>query len=319
MSNHPKNQTSLFKGIYEFSDPSGVLLAAKVPAVGSVDLYSGTALIVRPNQCALFIYKGQIADVFMAGTHEIKTENTPILTKLANWKFGFESPLRCELIFIAGHAFTSRRWGTPQPILAPLKDIGTVPIRAYGQFNFVVSQPQLFFSKLVGTRTTYSVSDIEEFIQGQIVELLPTVFQDLTSLEDISRSYNDLSLKLEEALQKELAEFGLQIQKIQILSALPSKEVLEAMEAKTAIKIIGSQKEYLLYKAANSLDQVGAGDQNNNPMQMMMGMMLSKGLLSNDYHEKEKALLGAQAHFCSQCGNALKSEDRFCSQCGKKV
>ena len=55
-----KNQQSvLFKGIFEFEDPSGVLLAAKIPANGSADLYSGTAIVVKANQCALFVYKGK--------------------------------------------------------------------------------------------------------------------------------------------------------------------------------------------------------------------------------------------------------------------
>ena len=60
-------QSTLFKGIYEFEDPSGTLLAGKVPAVGTVDLFSGTAVIVKPNQCALFVYKGKVADVLFAG------------------------------------------------------------------------------------------------------------------------------------------------------------------------------------------------------------------------------------------------------------
>lgn len=113
MSSSSNSHSSFFRGIYEFEDPSGVLVAAKVPATGSVDLYSGTAVIVRPNQCAIFCYKGKVADVLLAGTHMIETENVPILTQLSNWRFGFESPLRCELIFIAGNIFLSAQMGNP--------------------------------------------------------------------------------------------------------------------------------------------------------------------------------------------------------------
>jgi membrane protease subunit (stomatin/prohibitin family) len=318
MSNSTRNQSTFFKGIYEFEDPSGALVAAKVPAAGSVDLYAGTAVIVRPNQCALFVYKGQIADVFLAGTNTVKTENLPVLTKLANWKFGFESPLRCELIFIAGQAFTARRWGTPQPVLTNFSEFGSVPIRSFGNFNVIVSDPKRFYMRLMGTRSSFSISEIDDFLQGQIVELLPEVLHEIRTLDDLAKSYNQLSQTLENKLRREIDEYGLSVQKIQMLSALPSKEVLEAMEAKTAIKIIGSQKEYLIYKAATSLGQKNDG-QSNDPLQMMMGMMLGKGLLGADYHEKEKVTAIESKSFCNGCGKSMQSDSRFCPSCGKRV
>jgi membrane protease subunit (stomatin/prohibitin family) len=307
MSDAPRNQSSLFRGIYEFEDPSGVLVAAKVPAVGSVDLYSGTAVIVRPNQCAIFVYKGKIADILPPGTHEVSTENLPVLSAFTNWKFGFENPLRCELIFIAGHAFTGRRWGTPQPVLANIAGYGSVPIRAFGNFNVVVTNPEKFYIRLMGTRTSVSIADIEDFLQGQIVERMPEVLAQVDSLENLGKSYAEISKRLESKIKRELDEYGLGINKVQILSALPSQEVIEAMEAKTAIKIIGSQKEYLLYKAATSLGQAN-DSQGNDPLQMMMGMMLGKGLLGSDYHEKERVEAIGAKPLCVQCGNALQSE-----------
>jgi hypothetical protein len=78
----------------------------------------------------------------MAGTHLVKTENVPILTKVANWKIGFKSPLHCELIFIAGHAMAGRRWGSPQPILHTFEKLGSVPIRTFGNFNVAITDPK---------------------------------------------------------------------------------------------------------------------------------------------------------------------------------
>ena len=314
----PNNQTTFFRGIYEFQDPSGALMAAKVPTTGSVDLYAGTAIIVRPNQSAIFSYKGQIADIFFAGTHQIQTENVPVLTRLANWRFGFESPLRCELIFVSGQMFTSRRWGTPQPVVANFADFGPVPIRAFGNFNVVVTNPKEFFLKLMGTRTTFSIAEIEEFLQGQIVELLPSILHEVKSLEELSKSYNELSNKLEMALRKEVEDYGLGVEKIQILSALPSKEILEAMEAKAAMQIIGSQKEYLLYKAATSLGQANENT-GNDPLQMMMGLMLGKGLLGADNKDKDKVAAIESNLACRKCGQLVPAIARFCQSCGEKI
>jgi len=170
---------------------------------------------------------------------------------------------------------------------------------------------------MMGTRTAYSISDLEEFIQGQIVEMLPEVFDSIKTFEQLSTAQNDLSKKLEITLNQELKSYGVACQKIQILSALPSKEIIEALDAKTAIKLIGSQKEYLLYKAANSLG--GEKDkQANDPMQMMMGLMLGKGLIGADYHDKEEKVEIAAISVCASCGHRSELKSIYCSQCGKK-
>lgn len=317
----PKQQSLLFRGIYEFEDPSGTLLAAKVPANGSVDLYSNTVVIVKPNQSALFIYKGQPTDFMKSGTFQVNTENVPLLSQLANWKFGFQNPLRCELVFFSNHLITSRRWGTAKPVLVKFSEFEQlIPIRAFGNYNVQLVNPINFFNTLFGTKSFYSVADIDEFIQSQIVELLPEVFNQLGQFQKLNSQYDLISRKLEQILNTKLESFGLKASQIQILSALPSKEIIEALEAKSAIDIIGSQKEYLLYKAANSLSASGDGNTSNDPLQMMMGLMLGKGLIGHDYHDKEAATLkSAKTQHCSDCGTALSQEARFCQSCGKKI
>ncbi len=313
-----KTQSLMFRGIYEFEDPSSSLFAAKIPATGTLDLYSDTVIVVKPNQGALFIYKGQIADRMNSGTFQITTQNVPLLTRLANWKFGFESPLRCELIFFAFQIFTSRRWGTTRPALVKFDNFDApIPIRAFGNFNVRLIDPIKFFSTLFGTRTTYSVTELEEFIQGQISEILPDVLKGCGTLEKLSTRFEDTSRRIEVLVNRKIEMFGFSVSQLQVLSALPSKEIIEALEAKSAIQIIGSQKEYLLYKAANSLaaSEQGGG---NDPAQLMMGLMLGKGLIGNDYHEKEVNQSISGAH-CIKCGTTLATKAVFCQACGNKV
>ena len=313
-----RQQQGFFRGVYEFEDPSGGLLAAKVPAVGSADLYDGTAIIVRPHQCALFIYEGQLTDVFFAGSHRVQTENLPVLTRLANWKFGFQSPLRAELVFVSGHVLTGRRWGTPQPVIVSVQGLGSAPIRAFGHFNLAITDPKAFYLKLMGSRISFSVTDLDDFIQGQIVEMLPRAIGELESFEQLNAGKSDLSRKLEILFNREMKQYGLSLQKLQILSALPSKEVIEALDAKMAIQMIGSQKEYLLYKAANSLLNE-RGSSGNDPMQMMMGLMLGKGLMGADYHQKEQPLRILNHQACPSCQAPIEAQAKFCSQCGAKI
>ena len=328
-----QRQSLFFRGIYEFEDPGGCLLAARIPHIGSADLYSGTAIIVRPNQCALFLYKGKIADILVEGTHNIQTGNVPILTRLANWRFGFKSPLRCEIWFFSNQAYTARRWGTIKPVLHNFSDMNSVPIRAYGNYNIVLKNSKKFYMTLIGSRTSYDISELEEFVQGQILELFPKALTVVRNIQNLNKSQDEVSRKLQILVNRVLAKYGLQIIDLQVLSLLPSEEIIKALDAKVAMNIIGNKQEYLLYQAANSLNELqsGAGkSQSNDPMQMMLGLMLGKSLISADFREKERAVVlgkiesksGAKedygSRFCSNCGSKVRSNDKFCASCGKK-
>ena len=328
-----QHQKFVFRGIYEFEDPGGCLLAARIPHIGSADLYHGTAIVVRPNQCAIFLYKGKIADILMEGTHNIQTGNVPILTRLANWRFGFKSPLRCEIWFFSNQAYTARRWGTIKPVLYNFPNMSSVPIRAYGNYNIVLKDPKKLYMTLIGSRTSYDISELEEFVQGQILELLPQALVVVKNIEELNKSQDEISKKLQIIVNRVLAKYGFQIIDLQVLSLLPSEEIIKALDAKAAMKIIGNKQEYLLYQAANSLNELQSGtgtNQSNDPMQMMLGLMLGKSLISADFREKERAVVPKKieskgnvkedygSRFCSSCGTKVRSNDKFCSSCGKK-
>ena len=322
-----QKQSVLFKGIFEFEDPSGVLVAAKIPASGAADLYSGTAIVVKANQCALFVYKGQIAEVLLEGTHLVKTENFPVLTRLANWQFGFESPLRCEIWFFSSTVYANRRWGTAQPVIYDFPDYQAVPIRAYGIFNIVVRDQRKVFMTLIGNRTSYDVAELEGFVQAKVTELLPKALSVIPNLQELNKSQAAVSEKLLALVNDALEQFGVALLSVQVISLVPSQEVLQALDAKAAMNIIGSKQEYLLYKAANSLSETNPGKESSS-MQLMMGMMLGKSLLGLDFREREKALLSSRelpkaipikTPTCSKCQAAVGDGDQFCASCGTKL
>ena len=319
-----QEQTGLFRGIYEFEDPAGTLLAAKSPVVGTADLFDGTAVVVKPNQTALLVYKGQIGDVLVPGTHIIKTENLPIISRLANWKFGFQNPLRCEIWFFARNVFPARRWGTPQPVVHDFEGTGPLSIRAYGNYSILIEDTKKLYLNLIGSRVSYDITDIEEMIQGQILETLPQAMPASTRLAELNSRQPEIALNLQKMLKDRFSEFGITIEKLQVLSLVPPREALQAMDAKTAINMIGDQKTYLLYKAANSLEAAG-GEGGNHSMQMMMGLMLGKGLLGNDYHDKEASSQPSQIQartanlYCQDCGKVHQEDAHFCPSCGRKI
>ncbi len=198
--------------------------------------------------------------------------------------------------------------------------MGQIAIRGYGNYSVYILDPEHFFKKLFGTRQTISITDVEDLIQGEIMEQLPRSIALCKRLDQLSQFQDEISKDLEERLCNQLGAYGLEVSDIQVLSLLPPKEVIEAMDAKAAISMIGNQREYLLYKAAKSLEG-GADNSGQDPLQMMMGLMLGKGLMGADYHEREAKPPAAQIGnvFCTSCGKSVAPEFRFCPGCGKGI
>src|SRR5439155_21919161 len=88
-------------------------------------------VVVRESHAAVFVHEGQIADVFGPGRYTVEGGNTPILSKLGAWKFGFNSPFKSEVYFVNTKQFTDLKWGTSNPVMMRDADFGMVRLRAF--------------------------------------------------------------------------------------------------------------------------------------------------------------------------------------------
>jgi len=119
---------AFFCKIVEWQDNSKNTLVYKFPTAGK-DINQKSKLIVRESQEAIFVHKGQIADIFPAGTYDLNTELFPILSKLAGWKYGFKSPIAVDIYFVNVKQFTDCKWGTANPILMRDPEFGVIRVR----------------------------------------------------------------------------------------------------------------------------------------------------------------------------------------------
>jgi len=321
------SQGTFTKGIYQFEDPSGMLIAARVPAAGAADLFDGTQVVVRPNQIGIFVYKGEYADLLTSGLKTLKTGNIPVLTRLSNFALGFKSPLLAEIWFFSLSQFNGRRWGTRQSVICTIEG-HPVPVKAFGTFSVRVLNPRKLHSTMIGTKSVYSVSDVDDYVQGEILERLPDALSLIRSFNEINTLQDEVSDKLEELANESLEKVGLEISKLQVLSIQPPKEIMQALDAKIAMNLIGDQRQYLLYNAAKGLRGDGSsGSSAQDPVQVMMGMMMSKGIMGQDYHQSERAssladsseTRGRDQRPCPSCANLNSRNSKFCSQCGGKL
>lgn len=267
--------------IIEWVDDSRSTLAWRFPRYNN-EIKNGAQLIVREGQRAVFVYRGQLADSFDPGPHELTTENLPILSTLQGWKHGFNSPFRSEVYFINTRPVTDIRWGTPQPVTVRDPDFGMVQVRANGLCVVKIADIEVFLREVIGTDSAVEAEEITELLR----RVISLAFSDMvlaTGLGaiDLQGRQVELAGKLKEFVEERVDnEFGLTIVDVAMTISLP-EEITQAMTAGVARGV--EEKGYLQNLGdVGRYQQVAAADAMvaaaGNPGGSAMGDFMQAGL-----------------------------------------
>jgi membrane protease subunit (stomatin/prohibitin family) len=348
--------TSQFIEVIEWLDDSPNTLLYRFP-VKDQEIKNGAQLIVRESQAAVFVHEGQIADQFPPGRYTIDGGNTPILSKLGAWKYGFNSPFKAEVYFVNTKQFTDLKWGTPNPIMMRDTDFGMVRLRAFGIYSMRVAEPQAFIKEIAGTSGRFVTEDVE----GQLKRTLVSGFSDALGESkiaalDLASNYDELGKFIRVKLNEEFKTFGLELTKFVIENISLPQEVEAAMDKRTSMGVLGDMGRYTQFEAAQAMRDaaqnpsggaglgagLGAGFAVGNVMAGAMtdamkqrGATVAEGAdvtaAATEKCVKCGAAMPADAKFCSECGasqapakcskcqNDLKPGAKFCDECGTKV
>jgi membrane protease subunit (stomatin/prohibitin family) len=225
------------------------------------EIMNGAKLVVREGQAAALVSQGQLADVFLPGTHVLATENVPVLSKLMGWKYGFHSPFKAEVYFVSTRVFTDRKWGTKNPIMMRDADFGVVRLRAFGTYAVRAKYPPVLLRNLVGTASRFSIDDIND----QLRDLLTAKVSDAlgnghVAAIDLAGHYAEMATPICQAIDPDFAALGLELVKFVIENVSLPPEVEAAMDKRTSMGVIGDMGKFSQFSAANAI-----GDAARNP------------------------------------------------------
>src|SRR6266853_3045292 len=247
------NARSQFIEVIEWLDDSSNTLLYRFP-VQDQEIKNGAQLIVRESQTAVFVAEGQIADLFPPGPYTIDGGNTPILTKLGAWKYGFHSPFKAEVYFVNTKQFTDLKWGTPNPVMMRDADFGMVRLRAFGIYSMRVGDPRAFMKEIAGTNAHFETEDIE----GQLRRTLVSGFSDALAESkiaalDLASNYDELGQIARTKLNEDFKSLGLELTKFVVENISLPQEVEAAMDKRTSMGVIGDVGRYAQFQAADAM------------------------------------------------------------------
>lgn len=269
--------------IIEWIDDTNHTLMWRFPRHDN-EIKNGAQLIVRPGQMAVFVYQGEIADVYPPGHYELTTANRPIMTTLEGWKYGFDSPFKAECYFVSTRQVTDLKWGTPNPIMLRDPEFGPIRIRAFGTYTLKAVEPKALLTEIVGTNGEFGADDLNTLMRS----IIQSTFADLIGSSqiaalDLASNYSMLGEKLREQVCERIDdEYGLDCPQLFIVNISLPESVEKALDTRTSMGVIGDMNKFQQFQMGNAMTSAaesGGGGGASEGLGLGLGMAMASRMM----------------------------------------
>jgi excisionase family DNA binding protein len=277
--------------IIEWTDDSRDTLSFRWPDEDK-NIKNGAQLIVRESQIAQFIYVGQFGDTFQPGKYSLTTENIPILTKLQGWKYGFGSPFKADVYFVTTRLFTGNKWGTSNPIMMRDTDFGIVRTRAFGTYDFHITDPKLFLKEVAGSDQHFRLDEFADTMRSRIVSLFSEALaQAKIPVLDVASRYSEVGQALLPLINPVVtAKYGLEMTSFILENVSVPPEVEAAIDKRSSMAAVGNLNDYVKFQMAQGMASGQGGGAGGMATEMAVGMAMAQQMM-----QQSGGVLGAQA------------------------
>jgi membrane protease subunit (stomatin/prohibitin family) len=261
-----------FIDVIEWENPNPDDIVFKYPRYDNA-IKSGAKLNVKPATAAIFVNEGKVADVFQAGTHDLVTQNMPIMTTLQSWKYGFNSPFKAEVYYVALKVFQGLKWGTANPFMLRDPEFGPIRLKAFGTYTMKVVDVQSFVTAIAGTDDGFHLDEVTEQLRNFII----TRFTDLIASSkvaalDLASNLNEFCEQLVPEVNKDFNTFGLETTKITIANISFPPEVEKMLDKRSSMGILGDLNKFNQFQTGLSMEEAAKNPNGGANQGIGMGM-----------------------------------------------
>jgi membrane protease subunit (stomatin/prohibitin family) len=311
------------------------------------EIKKGSKLIIRPGQNAIFYRNGKIEGVFEnEGEFNVDSDIIPFLSTLKGFKFGFNSGMRVEVLFVNTKEFTVR-WGTHSPVLIPTPQLpGGMPIRANGTFNFKVNEYVSLIDRIAGVKDSYLVEDVKIRIDSLLDPLLMKwISKEGKDMFNLQANSAEIAKGIQDDLDMQLLSIGLTITGFHVMSFNYPQEIQDMITKTASYGMIGDMQKFQQGAVADSIasGKGQGGGAAADMAGMMIGMNIAKEMIGNMGQGQGAGQTGGQGqghsspapgtpsapapsasgsgakpNFCPNCGTKNEGAN-FCPNCGQKL
>ncbi len=327
---------ALFAKIIEWTDNSKDTLVYKYPLdKAGRELNNKSKLVVRESQEAVFVHKGQICDIFPAGSYNLGTDIFPILSKLAGWRYGFESPITCDIYYVNTKQFTNQKWGTSNPIIVRDPEFGMVRVKGYGSYAFRVQNVEKFLKELFGTNASFKTEDITGWLKSLVVSYITdAIGESKVSILDMAGNTLEFNTIIKNNVQSKFEEIGLRLETFVVENLSLPQEVEKRIDERSGYGILSGATDTMMKVAAADAMRDAAKNQGAGGTFMGAGVGLGAGATIGQFFagamnstnsqpqqqaQPQQAQQSTATKKCPKCGAEVGANAKFCPECGEKM
>ena len=295
--------------IIEWTDDSRDTLSFRYPD-DDKEIKNGAQLIVRESQQVQFVAAGQYADLFNPGKHTLKTENIPILSTILGWKYGFNSPFKCDVYFLNTRLFTGNKWGTSNPVMMRDADFGVVRLRAFGTYDFRIVDAPKFLREVAGTDQNFRLDEFADTMRSRIV----SVFTDALATAkvpalDVASRYGELGDALLPIINPAMtSKYGIEITSFLLENVSVPPEVEKAIDARSSMGAVGNLNDYVKFQMGTSMANGSDGGAAGGAAQMAIGFGMAQEMMRSMQNTAAPAAGGAATAAAASALDVLTPE-----------
>lgn len=141
------------------------------------------------------------------------------------------------------------------------QDFGIVRVRAFGTFDFKISDPKLFLKEVAGSDNHFRLDEFADTMRSRIV----SVFSDALATAkvpvlDLATRYSDLGEALLPVINPlTTGKYGIEISSFILENASVPPEVEQAIDKRSSMSAIGNLNDYVKFQMAEGMAKGGGG------------------------------------------------------------
>jgi membrane protease subunit (stomatin/prohibitin family) len=243
-----------FIDVIEYVDESNKIIVNKYNRPNN-EIKQGARVIVRESQAAIFLKGGELSDILYSGTYSLNTDNLPILSTMAAFGYGFNSPIKADLYFVSLRQFVDNKWATKTPIIKRDNEFNMARIRSFGKYAFRIIDVKKFMNELFGTQGKVLTYDIIEYLASLVTESVAiTIGETNMPILDLAVKYRELSNIVQKTANAKVVQMGIEFSNVVIESISLPDEVEQMIDEQSGIGMASKDMNtFMKYQTARAM------------------------------------------------------------------